>query len=64
MTLFALSGLFILITCTGAGIFILIKAPHNFTNRLWMYFNFVISLFGLAVYKTGTTLDPRLLFYG
>ena len=62
MTLFALSGLFILITCSSAGLFVLFKAPHNFTNRLWSYFNFAISLWGLAAYKVGTTLDPKTAF--
>jgi signal transduction histidine kinase len=62
MTLFALSGLLILITSTSLGILVLIKTPHIQTNRLWAYFNFAISLLGLAFYKIGTTLDPKTAF--
>jgi signal transduction histidine kinase len=59
MTPFALSGLLILITSTSAGIFVLIKAPHNFTNRLWAYFNFATALWGLGAYRVGSTHDPQ-----
>jgi len=59
MTPFALSGLLILITSLGLGIFVLIKTPRIFTNRLWAYFNFAISIFGFGVYKIGSTHDPQ-----
>ena len=62
MTPFALSGLLILITSTSAGIFVLIKAPHNFTNRLWAYFNFAIALWGLSAYRVGSVHDPQSAF--
>jgi len=62
MTPFALSGLLILITSTSLGVFVLIKTPNIYTNRLWAYFNFAISLWGLAIYKVGTTLDPKTAF--
>ena len=60
MTPFALSGICILTTCMSAGIFVLIKAPNNSSNRLWGYFNFIISLWGLAVYNIGSTLNPKI----
>jgi signal transduction histidine kinase len=59
VTPFALSGLLILITSLSLGIFVLIKTPFNFTNRLWAYFNFAIALWGLGAYKTGEAHDPQ-----
>jgi signal transduction histidine kinase len=59
MTPFALSGLLILITSLSLGILVLIKTPNIFTNRLWAYFNFAISLWGLGAYKVGSTHDPQ-----
>jgi len=62
MTPFALSGLLILITSLGLGIFVLIKTPNIFSNRLWVYFNFAIALWGLGAYKTGSAHDPQSAF--
>ncbi len=59
MTPFALSGLLILITNLSLGIFVLIKAPKVFANRLWIYFLIAISLWGLGAYKTGSAHDPQ-----
>ena len=59
MTPFALSGLLILITSLSLGIFVLIKTPHIFANRLWAYFNFAISLWGLSAYMIGSAHDPK-----
>ncbi len=59
MTPFALSGLLILITNLALGIFVLIKTPHIFPNRLWAYFNFAIALWGLGAYKVGSVHDPQ-----
>lgn len=59
MTPFALSGLLILITSLSLGIFVLIKTPNIYANRLWAYFNFAIALWGLGAYKTGSVHDPQ-----
>ena len=63
MTPFALSGLLILITNLGSGIFVLIKTPYIFQNRLWAYFNFAIALWGLGAYKVGSVHDPQAALY-
>ena len=59
MTPFALSGLLILITSLSLGVFVLIKTPNIFTNRLWAYFNFSIALWGLGAYELGSVHDPK-----
>lgn len=59
MTPFALSGLLILITSLSLGIFVLIKTPYIFSNRLWAFLNFAIGVWGLGVYKLGSAQDPQ-----
>ena len=59
MTPFALSGLLVLITSLSLGIFVLIKTPNIFANRLWAYFCFAAGLWGLGAYKMASAHDPE-----
>ena len=59
MNPFALSGLLVLITTLSLGIFILLKTPTIFPNRLWAYFNFAVGLWGLSAYEATLTHNPQ-----
>src|ERR1041385_5979271 len=59
MNLFSLSGLLLTLS-TGFLCIILMQWGNTRLHRLWLTFNFIVGLWGMASFLIGKTVDPKI----